>query len=87
MTAPLLRVDSLRAGYGQLEVLDRVSVEVLPGEIVSVVGANGAGKTTLLLSIAGHLHPFGGTVQFDGHDITGLQAHEAAARGLVLVPE
>jgi branched-chain amino acid transport system ATP-binding protein len=87
MTAPLLHVDALRAGYGQLAVLDRVSLEVLPGEIVSVVGANGAGKTTLLLSIAGHLSPFGGTVQFDGHDITGLQPHEAAARGLVLVPE
>ena len=53
MTAPLLHVDALRAGYGQLAVLDRVSLEVLPGEIVSVVGANGAGKTTLARALIG----------------------------------
>jgi branched-chain amino acid transport system ATP-binding protein len=85
--APLLKVESLCSGYGELPVLDHVSIDVGQGEIVSIVGANGAGKTTLLLSIGGHLRPFSGKVSFDGQDITGIPAHAAAPRGLVMVPE
>ena len=84
---PLLVIESLSSGYGQQTVLDQVSLDVLPGEIVSVVGANGAGKTTLLLTVGGHLRAFSGKVHFDGHDITSMPAHEAAPRGLVMVPE
>lgn len=84
---PLLSIQSLCSGYGQLPVLDNLTLDVMPGEVVSVVGANGAGKTTLLLTIGGHLRPFSGQVQFDGADITGIAAHETAARGLVMVPE
>ena len=87
MTDALLKVESLCSGYGELPVLDHVSLEVRKGEIVSVVGANGAGKTTLLLTIGGHLRAFSGTVRFDGHDITAIAAHEAAPRGVVMVPE
>ena len=84
---PLLVIDSLSSGYGQQTVLDKVTLDVLPGEIVSVVGANGAGKTTLLLTIGGHLRAFSGKVHFDGQDISAMPAHEAAPRGLVMVPE
>jgi branched-chain amino acid transport system ATP-binding protein len=84
---PLLSVKSLCSGYGQLAVLDRITLDVMPGEIVAVVGANGAGKTTLLLTIAGHLRAISGSVQFDGQDVTTMAAHEAAPRGLVMVPE
>lgn len=84
---PLLRVCELSAGYGQQTVLNAVSLLVGPGEIVSVVGANGAGKTTLLLTIGGHLRATGGQVQFAGASITSMAAHEAAPRGLVMVPE
>ncbi|MFM8546052.1 MAG: ABC transporter ATP-binding protein [Betaproteobacteria bacterium] len=87
MNGPLLQVESLSAGYGQQTVLNRVSLSVEPGEIVSVVGANGAGKTTLLLTISGHLRPLEGRVQFGGVDITAIAAHDAASRGLVMVPE
>jgi branched-chain amino acid transport system ATP-binding protein len=87
MNDPLLQVESLSAGYGQQTVLNRVSLSVEPGEIVSVVGANGAGKTTLLLTISGHLRPLEGRVQFGGVDITAIAAHDAASRGLVMVPE
>jgi branched-chain amino acid transport system ATP-binding protein len=87
MTSPILQVDSLRSGYGQLAVLENISLDVNPGEIVAVIGANGAGKSTLLLTIAGHLRAFSGKVVFDGQDITALPAHEAAPRGLVMVPE
>ena len=83
----ILKVDSLRSGYGELPVLEGISLEVGQGEIFSVVGANGAGKTTLLLTISGHLHANSGSVNFDGHDITNLPAHSAAERGLVMVPE
>ncbi len=83
----ILRVESLYSGYGELPVLKDITLDVKPGEIVSVVGANGAGKTTLLLTIGGHLKAHSGTVSFDGHDITNPPAHSAAARGLVMVPE
>lgn len=87
MSNTILRVESLRSGYGQLPVLEGVTLDVEQGEIVAVIGANGAGKSTLLLTIAGHLRAFSGKVTFDGRDITGLPAHEAAPRGLVMVPE
>ncbi len=83
----ILRVQSLYSGYGELPVLEDIHLEVGRGEIVSVVGANGAGKTTLLLTIGGHLRAHSGTVHFDGQDITRLPAHDAAAHGLVMVPE
>ena len=83
----VLLVENLFSGYGELPVLESVTVEVARGEIVSVVGANGAGKTTLLLTISGHLRAHAGRVTFDGNDITNLPAHAAAARGLVMVPE
>jgi branched-chain amino acid transport system ATP-binding protein len=87
MMESLLKVQSLCSGYGELPVLDHISLEVGKGEIVSIVGANGAGKTTLLLTIGGHLKAFSGSTLFDGQDITRIEAHEAAPRGLVMVPE
>jgi len=87
MSKNILTIDGLRSGYGQLAVLENVTLDVEQGEIVAVIGANGAGKSTLLLTISGHLRAFSGKVSFDGEDITGLPAHEAAPRGLVMVPE
>ncbi len=87
MSTPILQVQGLRSGYGQLSVLEDVALQVAPGEIVAVIGANGAGKSTLLLTIGGHLKPFAGRITFDGQDITGMPAHAAAPRGLVMVPE
>jgi len=84
---PILRVESLSSGYGRVPALEGVSLDVNPGEIVSVIGANGAGKSTLLLTISGHLRAFSGRVVFDGRDVTSMPAHEAAARGMVMVPE
>ena len=87
MSVPILSVQSLCSGYGELPVLDQVSFDVGLGEIVTVVGANGAGKTTLLLTIGGHLRAFSGSVRFAGQDVTSMPAHQAAPRGLVMVPE
>ena len=86
MTA-LLEVRNLAAGYGQLTVLEDISLEVGQGEVVAIVGANGAGKTTLLSAIAGLVKPRRGTVLLGGEAIAGLGANRIVARGLVLVPE
>ncbi len=84
---PILSVESLCSGYGELPVLEGITLEVGRGEIVSVVGANGAGKTTLVLTISGHLRAHSGRVNFGGRDITNLPAHAAAECGLVMAPE
>jgi branched-chain amino acid transport system ATP-binding protein len=86
MTA-LLEIRNLAAGYGQLTVLEDISLEVGQGEVVAIVGANGAGKTTLLSAIAGLVKPRRGEVRLGGEAIAGLGANRIVARGLVLVPE
>jgi branched-chain amino acid transport system ATP-binding protein len=83
----VIDVRGLTTGYGRVRVLQDVSIEVRRGEIVTLVGSNGAGKSTLLKAVAGLIPAWGGTVSFDGMDITGLPAHARVRRGLVLVPE
>jgi branched-chain amino acid transport system ATP-binding protein len=85
--AALLRVEGLHAGYGPIEVLKGVSLEVAAGEIVALIGANGAGKTTTLMCISGILRPRAGRVAFAGHDLTRVPAHEVVKRGLAQSPE
>lgn len=82
-----LKVQDLNAGYGQANVLESVSIEVQPGEIIAVVGANGAGKTTLLSAICGLIRPTAGTIEFNGRNITRVPAHKLPAAGIALVPE
>ena len=87
MSEPLLAVDALRAGYGNIEVLHDVTLALDEGTLCAIVGANGAGKTTLLMALAGIVPTRGGHVRFDGAEITRLPSHERVRRGLVLVPE
>ncbi|HEV3088098.1 MAG TPA: ABC transporter ATP-binding protein [Candidatus Elarobacter sp.] len=84
---PVLAVDALRAGYGNVEVLHDVSIALDEGTLCAIVGANGAGKTTLLMAVAGVMPTRGGHVRFAGADITRLSSHARVKRGLVLVPE
>src|SRR5439155_6492358 len=83
----LLRVEDLRAGYGPIEVLQGIALEVHEGEIVTLLGANGAGKTTTLRCLSGCLPPRGGRVSFAGQAINGLSAHALVRRGLCHSPE
>ena len=83
----LLSVADVTTGYGGTTVNHSVSLDLAPGEIVTILGPNGAGKSTLLKAIAGLVKPRGGTVHFDGQDVTGLPPDVMAARGVVLVPE
>jgi ABC-type branched-subunit amino acid transport system ATPase component len=77
----------LRAGYGELDVLQEVSLEVRRAEIVSVIGPNGAGKSTVLKTIMGFLRPRRGRVLFDGQDVTGWRPDRIVRRGLAYVPQ
>jgi branched-chain amino acid transport system ATP-binding protein len=83
----LLQVSRLRAGYGPIDVLHDLSVEVNEGEIVALIGANGAGKTTTLMAISGVVKSRSGTINFDGRDITRLRPHEIVQLGLTQSPE
>ena len=67
----MLEVRNLDAGYGQVQVLRGIDIDVQEGEIVAVLGSNGAGKSTLNNNISGLFKPFGGAIRFQGHDITG----------------
>jgi branched-chain amino acid transport system ATP-binding protein len=82
-----LRVADLSGGYGAMEVLHGVSIEVRPGELVLVLGPNGAGKSTLLGTVAGLLEPSAGGVFLDGKEITAEPPEARIRAGLALVPE
>jgi urea ABC transporter ATP-binding protein UrtE len=83
----VLRVTEIEAGYGSVQVLHRVSLELPQGACVVVLGRNGVGKSTLLSSIVGLVTPTSGTVQLAGDDIIGLPAYKIARRGIALVPQ
>ncbi|MFC4360581.1 ABC transporter ATP-binding protein [Halobium salinum] len=84
---PLLRLENLRAGYGETRVLDGVDMTVPRGEIVALVGRNGVGKTTTLRSIMGEVRPTDGRVTYAGEDVTTLGPVETVRRGIGFVPE
>ena len=83
----ILEVRDLHAGYGKIEILHGVALEVRRSELVSIIGPNGAGKSTALKSIVGLLRPTRGIVRFGGEDITGLRADRVLRQGLAYVPQ
>jgi branched-chain amino acid transport system ATP-binding protein len=84
---PLLRVRGLEAGYGDVQVLWGVDLEVPRNAIVSIVGSNGAGKTTLLLALSGMVSVIRGRWELAGKDLTGRPPSEVVAHGIAHVPE
>jgi branched-chain amino acid transport system ATP-binding protein len=83
----MLSVKGLRAGYGKIEVLHDVSIDVAQGQIVTLIGANGAGKTTLLKTVSGLIRPTGGSIDFEGKSLVRRPAHKIVALGMSHVPE
>ena len=83
----MITIRNLHSGYGRIDVLRAVDLDVATSQIASVIGANGAGKTTLLMTICGHVPAASGSIHFEGEDITHLPPHEIARRGIAHVPE
>ena len=83
----MLEIRDLRGGYGEVEVLRGISMNIGAGEIVAVLGSNGAGKSTLNNTVCGLNPAFGGSVRFEGSDITRTRYTEIVAAGLIQVPE
>jgi len=83
----ILKVENVVSGYGAMEVLHGVSVEVEKGKIVCIIGPNGAGKTTLLNTIFGILRPWKGRILFKGEDISGFPPQRLVKMGIGYVPQ
>ena len=87
MNEPILTVSDLTVHYGGIEAVKGISLEVMEGEIVTLIGANGAGKSSTLRSIAGLVKPAGGEITFRGDNITGRDSAVIVKKGITLVPE
>ncbi|MDR3294456.1 MAG: ABC transporter ATP-binding protein [Clostridiales Family XIII bacterium] len=83
----IIEVNGLSVLHGDLRALHDVSMNIESGKIVSIIGANGAGKSTLLNTIMGIHRPAGGTVRFEGGDITGWRTSKIASKGIAMTPE
>ncbi len=87
MPDPILTVSDLHAGCDGIPVVFGISLQIMPGELVAIVGANGAGKTTTMRAVSGLIHPLQGRVLFSGQDISALAAHQILKLGISYVPE
>ena len=83
----LLKVENVTAGYGEMDILHGVHMELREGEIVALIGPNGAGKSTLMKTIFGLLRPRAGTITFRGQDITGRAPDQIVRLGICYVPQ
>ena len=83
----VLKVENLRVGYGKIEVLKGITLEVSQGRITALVGANGAGKSTALMAISGVLPITAGAISLDGNVFKRISSDEMVSRGIVQVPE
>jgi len=83
----MLTIQNLVAGYGKVQVLHGISIEVPKGKVVTLIGSNGAGKTTTMRAISGMIKPTGGQISLNGQRIDGLESYHIAKRGLAHSPE
>ena len=83
----MLTIKELVAGYGKVQVLHGISIEVPKGKVVTLIGSNGAGKTTTMRAVSGMIKPTGGEISLNGDRIDGLESYHIAKRGLAHSPE
>ena len=83
----MLEIRQLHAGYGAVEILRGIDLDVGKGEIVAVLGSNGVGKSTLNNNISALYRPFSGSIRFEGQELVGLSSSEIVKRGVIHVPE
>src|SRR3954452_13274295 len=84
---PMLQVRGLRCGYGSIEIVRGLDLDVAAGEVVALVGRNGAGKSTLVNSLMGFNQARRGTIELAGRDVTKAAAHLRSGLGMALVPQ
>ena len=87
MSDVILSIKDLKVSYGGIEAVKGISFDVRRGEIVTLIGANGAGKSSTLRAIAGLVKPSGGSITFEGENITGADPTSIVKHGVTLVPE
>jgi branched-chain amino acid transport system ATP-binding protein len=87
MTEPLLQLDSVTTYYGQMRILEGISLQVGNGELICLLGGNASGKSTTLKTILGIVQPRSGRVLFDGKDVTGWPVPQRIGGGMAIVPE
>ena len=83
----MLSIKNLQAGYGKVEVLHGISMEVPKGKIVTLIGSNGAGKTTTMRAVSGMIKPTAGEISLHGKRVDGLESYSIAKQGLAHSPE
>ena len=83
----MLTIDKLEAGYGKVQVLHGISMNVAKGSVVTLIGSNGAGKTTTMRAISGMIQPTAGKITLQGKTISGLESYSIAKLGLAHSPE
>ena len=83
----MLSLSNLHVNYGKIAAVQKLSLDVYPGEIVTLIGSNGAGKSTTLRTISGLIRPRSGDVLFEGRKINGLHGHQVVKRGICHSPE
>ena len=83
----MLEIRGLRAGYGKVEILRGIDLDVGQGEIVAVLGSNGVGKSTLNNNISALYRPFSGSIRFKGEELVGRSSTDIVKRGVIHVPE
>lgn len=83
----VLTVDTIDSGYGEMQVLDNLSINLHDDEIVCLIGPNGAGKSTVLKTVFGLLSPWSGTIRFQGESIGGLAPETIVRKGIGYVPQ
>jgi ABC-type branched-subunit amino acid transport system ATPase component len=86
-TAPVIELDGVDSGYGEVQVLEDCSLHLNPEEIVCLIGPNGAGKSTVLKTVFGMLTPWTGTVTYHGEDIGGMAPEDIVREGIGYVPQ
>jgi branched-chain amino acid transport system ATP-binding protein len=84
---PLLALRDVNTFYGQIHILQEISFEIRPGELVCLLGGNASGKSTTLKTILGIVNPQSGTVEFNGEDVTTRSTSYRIANGMAIVPE
>jgi len=83
----MLTITNLDAGYGNLKILNDVSIDLVAGDLTIIIGPNGSGKSTTVKSVFGLTDRFSGKIVFDGHDLTKLKTHEIVRLGIGYVPQ